>query len=101
MMHEITKDGCLLVDRHQRLADVCRKLRSPSISTIAVCGKNGQIQGYIPLWHILQLLKENRAFIDQRIAACTVRQISEALQRHALLRLSSRRKLERPACIWR
>ena len=80
MMHEITKDGCLLVDRHQRLADVCRKLRSPSISTIAVCGKNGQIQGYIPLWHILQLLKENRAFIDQRIAACTVRQISEALQ---------------------
>ena len=21
MMHEITKDGCLLVDRHQRLAD--------------------------------------------------------------------------------
>ena len=55
-MDHVMKD-CLMVSRQHRLADVCRRLHTPKISNIVVCGSSGEVHGVIPLWHILQLLQ--------------------------------------------
>ena len=77
-MDHVMKD-CLMVSRQHRLADVCRRLHTPKISNIVVCGSSGEVHGVIPLWHILQLLQGNRAFTDRMIASLTLEEISAAL----------------------
>lgn len=77
-MDHVMKD-CLMVSRQHRLADVCRRLHTPKISNIVVCGSSGEVHGVIPLWHILQLLQGNRAFTDRMIASLTLEEIGSAL----------------------
>lgn len=77
-MDHVMKD-CLMVSRQHRLADVCRRLHTPKISNIVVCGSSGEVHGVIPLWHILQLLQGNRAFTDRMIASLTLEEIGAAL----------------------
>ena len=47
-MDHVMKD-CLMVSRQHRLADVCRRLHTPKISNIVVCGSSGEVHGVIPL----------------------------------------------------
>ena len=41
-MDHVMKD-CLMVSRQHRLADVCRRLHTPKISNIVVCGSSGEV----------------------------------------------------------
>ena len=43
-MDHVMKD-CLMVSRQHRLADVCRRLHTPKISNIVVCGSSGEVHG--------------------------------------------------------